>query len=409
MAQIFVVDDTRSILQLIALSLKAQGHQVAHAENGMQALAILKTFKPDLIITDVMMPEMDGYELTRRLRADPTTAHIPILTLTAQSALESKIKAFESGADDFMTKPFEPPELYARVNALLRRAASTSIESKTSVANNSESPAHLIAVHSLRGGVGCSTLAVNLAVAFAGLWEDPVLLADFVSTTGQVALMLNVPLKSSWSHVTRITSGDLSVDDVEAAIARHETGLHVLPAPTDPTESAHLNGEHVEMMIRLLRPRYAHIVADVAHDFSDITLKVLEAADTILVVLPPDLASIRAAAAVLDTYTKLEYSSKKIRIVVNWTFQQQGFALKDIEDALGRAVSLVIPFAPLTFVNAINIGEPPLQTKPEDPLSALIEDFAYRTSSDEFRNKQPATPRPGLLRVRKRLAGAARK
>src|SRR5690348_16301809 len=121
MANIVVIDDTQSLLQLVSLYLKQAGHQVTTANDGVEGVRAAQHVKPDLIITDVMMPNMDGYEVTRRLRRDPATARIPIITLTAHSELESKIKAFEAGADDFMTKPFDAGELVARVSVLLRR------------------------------------------------------------------------------------------------------------------------------------------------------------------------------------------------------------------------------------------------------------------------------------------------
>ena len=106
--------------QLVARALESLECQVHSADNGAAGLSLAHKLMPDLIITDVMMPDMNGYELTRTLRREPQFAATPILVLTAQSGLEAKIQSFEAGADDHLTKPFEPQELAVRVMALLK-------------------------------------------------------------------------------------------------------------------------------------------------------------------------------------------------------------------------------------------------------------------------------------------------
>jgi pilus assembly protein CpaE len=404
MATILVIDDTKSILQLVSLYLQKAGHIAFTADDGTQGLQASQANVPDLIITDVMMPGMDGFDLTRRLRREVATAHTPILILTANTDFDTKIKAFEVGADDFMSKPFDEEELVVRVNVLLRRAAATAALDSSKPTADQEKLAHVIAVHSLRGGVGCSTLAVNIAVGLAGLWDTPVLLADFVTVTGQSALMLNMPLKRTWADLTHIPLADLAVDELNTVITPHSSGLSVLMAPTNVLQSEHLTNEHVDKMLYLLRPRFGFIVADLTHDFNDIAIKVLDRADTIVLVLAPDLASIRAAAATLEVYKQLEYPPEKIFVVMNWTFERQGFSRQEIQEALQMPVSFVMPFAPVLFVSAINRGMPPLFEKPLEPMSAYLEDLAYRLTPAAFQTQATGAPKPALKRTQKRHA-----
>ena len=126
MSRILVIDDEQLYHKMIAHALEAEKYQLDFALSGIEGFEKAKIHKPDLIITDVMMPDIDGYEETRLLRREPQFAHIPILVLTAQAGLQSKLKSFEAGADDHLTKPFEPEELAARLAALLRRAESIS-------------------------------------------------------------------------------------------------------------------------------------------------------------------------------------------------------------------------------------------------------------------------------------------
>ncbi|WOV87665.1 response regulator transcription factor [Sporosarcina oncorhynchi] len=116
--KILVVDDDPNILELVNIHLSQAGYAVMKAGNGIEALKLLDEDLPDLAVVDVMMPGMDGYELTKRLRDE---ADIPVLLLTAKGELEDKEKGFLAGSDDYVVKPFEPKELLFRINAILRR------------------------------------------------------------------------------------------------------------------------------------------------------------------------------------------------------------------------------------------------------------------------------------------------
>ena len=119
---ILVVDDEKRLVSLVESYLTQEGYRVATAYNGKEALTVARREKPDLIILDVMMPEMDGYAFMHAHRAEQDT---PIILLTARVDDDEKILGLELGADDYVTKPFRPRELTARVRAVLRRAGNT--------------------------------------------------------------------------------------------------------------------------------------------------------------------------------------------------------------------------------------------------------------------------------------------
>ena len=99
---------------------RASGHEVALAPDGLQVLSAIQEREPDLVILDHSMPGMNGFEVCRRIKQNPFTARIPVLLLTGQGTVESKVEGFAAGADDYLSKPFDPRELRARVQALLR-------------------------------------------------------------------------------------------------------------------------------------------------------------------------------------------------------------------------------------------------------------------------------------------------
>jgi two-component system, OmpR family, response regulator MprA len=120
-APVLVIDDEESIIDLIKLGLKYEGFEVTAAGNGEEGIAAAQRTNPIFIILDWMLPDMDGLEVCRRLRANPTTRDIPILLLTAKDEVGSRVEGLNTGADDYLTKPFSFEELVARIRAILRR------------------------------------------------------------------------------------------------------------------------------------------------------------------------------------------------------------------------------------------------------------------------------------------------
>ena len=118
MAKVLIVDDDPHMRELIGLFLRPEGFEIVEACDGIEALATLQSFKADLVLLDIMMPNMDGWELCREIRKQ---YDIPLLMLTAKGDTAQKVKGFELGTDDYLVKPFEPAELAARVKALLKR------------------------------------------------------------------------------------------------------------------------------------------------------------------------------------------------------------------------------------------------------------------------------------------------
>ena len=121
MSRILVIDDDPAISELVSINLEMAGYDVNQAEDGIKGQALAVQLQPDLVMLDLMLPKVDGFTVCQRLRRDERTSDIPVLMLTALGQTQDKVEGFNSGADDYLTKPFEVEEMLARVRALLRR------------------------------------------------------------------------------------------------------------------------------------------------------------------------------------------------------------------------------------------------------------------------------------------------
>jgi len=124
-AEILVVEDNRDTLNLLAYNLKNAGYEVATSMDGADALDKVKSLVPDMVVLDIMLPGMDGFEICREMKKDPRTSHVPVIMLTARGEEVDRIVGLELGADDYVVKPFSPRELLLRIQAVLRRKEPT--------------------------------------------------------------------------------------------------------------------------------------------------------------------------------------------------------------------------------------------------------------------------------------------
>jgi pilus assembly protein CpaE len=402
--RILLVDDTELNLKMVSAILVKDGYEVVTARNGVEALEAVKASPPALAILDVMMPDMDGYTLCGHLRKTPSTAKIPIIILTALSGVDDKIKAFDSGADDFLAKPFEPQELRARIKVLLRRAADVApVQSKKKVEGK------VIAVFSLRGGMGVSMLASNLASSLAQIWGSPAALVDLAFVNGQSALLMDLPLRNTWADLARSPANELDMDIVNSVLLRHDAGIHVLASPRRSEEAEVITAEHVSRTIGLLRNFYHYIVLDLPHDFSETTLSGLDTADQILLMLAPETAAVRCAASAIDAFSQLNYPREKIKLILNWPFKGKGLPRAGIESALKKEMDIIIPYAGESVVTSIMYGKPAALQNPLEPLGAFLEDVAYLYSKEDQKQSPPENAGEGLKRVKERAHGKGEK
>ena len=403
MIRVLLIDDESFYYKLIGPVVKKAGYDLDYARTGNDGLAKLPIYNPDLIVLDLRLPDMTGFDILARIRRDPNFSNTPVIFVTGQNELNSKLKAFELGADDYLEKPFQPEELVARLGILARRSRAIKLaqQFETEVGPTTTT----IAVHSLRGGVGCSSIAVNLALAFYQIWAKPTVLVDAVLASGQVAMMLDTAPRSTWEDVIDIPSSSIDDEIIEKLVCQHESGLQFIAAPKFPIAAdSFQQGFFLTISDKLMRQN-DFIVLDLAHDFSDITIELLSTASNILLVLAPEMASLRAAIGALHIYDQLGFEPGKIKVALNQFSSTIAYGIKrpQIEKALGHPIDYVIPYGGTEVSRSINFGEPFLLKNRELPISVKFEEIGYDLSNEIHKNIPPAAPTTAWKRVTKRL------
>ena len=190
-AKILLVNDDLQSLKLVGVMLQRRGYTIVAACGGAQGLAKAESDRPDLVILDVMMPDIDGLEVCRKLRSQPSTSHIPIIMFTARTLIRDKLDGIQAGVDDYLTKPIHPNDLAARVEAVLQHSARPLTPA-----------ARVIGFLGVKSGVGTTTLALNTAAALAMAEADRrVILADLHSNAANVACTVEALIRPMvWLH-----------------------------------------------------------------------------------------------------------------------------------------------------------------------------------------------------------------
>lgn len=395
--KILVVDDDTSLLSLTNMVLERADFQTRTAQSGEAALEVIKTWQPDLFLIDVMMPNMSGLELITKLRAMAAYAKTPIIILTSLDQIETKSAGFEAGADDYITKPYQKAELLLRVNANLRRF-------RMSTPDDELEPNRVITVFSLRGGSGCTTIAVNLAVALSQMWQDQVGLADLVRPVGACDVAMNLKARYNVADIMTNELEDIDENLIELMMEPHESGVNLLGGISQPEMADFVSEAHTRHVIGLLRKMYRYTVIDTTHSFGPEAMAALDLSDSIVLVVPPEIISVRLVRSVLHVFERLEYDPDKIIVVVNWTFSSQGLTSKKISSVLKQPVSSVIHYLGESATRAINVGVPILLGEDRNSLLPLMADLGWMVSRTIDQERVPEVPPPLLAAAIKRNA-----
>lgn len=351
--KILVVDDDVDTLRLVGLMLQRQGYQIIAASNGHQALLLAQSENPDLILLDVMMPDMDGYEVTKRLRTDVVTATTPIIMFTAKSQLDDKVAGFEAGVDDYLTKPTQPRELFAHVKAVLARSSKGR---PATVETTTREKGHVIGVLSVKGGLGVSTLAMNLGVSLRQRTRKDIIIAELRPGEGSLALDLGYLHPEGLDRLlNRNKASDIVIGDVEAELIAHRSEVRLLLASYRPTDAKFLvQADKFEVIASHLAHLGDFIVLDLGPALPPLTEKVLSVCDELIVVLEPVPNTLVRTQLLVNELVARGFGEGRLNAVLyNRTRSELQLSLSQVQQQFKQNILVVFTPAPeLAFQTA---------------------------------------------------------
>jgi len=363
--KILIIDDDLDTLRLVGLMLQRQGYQISAATNGQQGLDKAFEEDPDLILLDVMMPDMDGYEVTRRLRQNPSTMETPILMFTAKTQLDDKVTGFEVGANDYLTKPTHPSELQARVKTLLSRVSE---KKGGDGSRRDENRGYVIGVLGARGGLGVTTLAVNLGAGLHTRTKSEVIVAEMLPGQGALALDMGVANPKGLVDLLSLSKlSEITRDSVRESLIHHTSGMKLLLASDRPRDMHLINQTaNYETIISRLAGLARFVVLDLGVGLQPFAEKILRHCDETLIILEGVPNTIIHTRALMDDIAALGLPKKNINVVLNNRIRSDTqLPASQVQTKLDHEIISTLTPAPELFVQATRVQTPAVLCQPE--------------------------------------------
>ncbi len=367
--KVLIIDDDIDTLKLVGLMLERQGYEIVVASNGTIGLDKAAEENPELILLDVMMPDLDGYEVTKRLRSNPGLAHIPIIMFTAKTMVDDKVAGFEAGVDDYLTKPTHPAELTAHVKAVLTRSA----QSRTTP----KEKAQIVGFLGSRSGIGTSTLALNSAIVLQDRGYD-VILAEINPGHGSLGLELNIQSPTGISNLLSRSLKDIHLRSVEAEIQSHNTGIRLLLSSFHPKETELEQAvPQMEATVNNLASLCSLLVLDLGAGIKPYVKPILELCDRVVLVVEPVYPSDAMGRAILQDLETSGINRSKLNLaLINRVPTSLQIPWRKVEEELNIELAGIVSPAPEQAHQASQGGTPVVLSYAESLIGDQIRQLA---------------------------------
>lgn len=367
--RILFVDDEGQIRKLVQTYLERHGYIVTTATDGYEALREIRRAKPHLVITDVSMPNLSGLELTRRMRAEASTARLPIIMLSARKQADDVLAGYAQGADEYVAKPVELAVLAAKVELLLRRSRAAEPAEVAASANG-----RVVAVLHAKGGAGATTLAVNGAIALASTMIYRVALLDLSLEYGGAGILLDLVPPRTLADLANIPIPDMDDAAFDLFVSRHRSGITFIAGSDRPERAELVTVPAVQHTVDRLRTMTDYLIVDCAPTFSQQTLAAIDQADVCCVVTSAGLPALKATLDLLTVLDKLSVPRERVLLVLD-RVTPAGLQAEQITRFFGRRPNVTVPYA-AAFEDAANDGAPLVAATPDNASALAVRELA---------------------------------
>ncbi len=367
---ILIVQDSVTSAQL-RQQLGSAGYTVLEAITGEQALALVAEQPVDAAIIETDLPAMNGLDLCRGLRQSEYAHDLPVLILTSRGEISDKVAGFEAGADDYLTKPYQPQELGYRLRTILARRQKT-----LRLRAPAQSRGRIVALFGTKGGVGRTTIGVNLSIGLQRRTHAKVLYFDGDFFFGDAALHFGLP--PSHTILDLIEHMDnLDSEVLDRVLIPHTSGVRVLMSPRKPEDVELITPSQVTRLLDRFTETEDYVIVDCQAIYDERTLVALEKADAILLVIKPEVGCVKNMAVFYELAAKLGLSfDKKVHIVLNRSNSKSGVVAKDIERIFRRPIAFHIGSGGNAVVMSVNRGTPLIVHHPNHHFSLQVQQVA---------------------------------
>jgi DNA-binding response OmpR family regulator len=367
MAQtILIIDDDIDTLKLVGIMLERKGFRILASTTGKKGLKLAKKEIPDLILLDIMIPDLDGYEVARTIRSTPETETIPIIMFTAKSQVDDKVEGLEAGADAYITKPARPRELFAQISSILKRAPQRAIGVQAPAAQGT-----LIGIVASKGGLGVSTLAINLAIELHNQSEKSTILSDFRPGQGTIALDLDVQNTTGMINLLEGEPGEDVSSEIAEFLLDHKTGIRTLLSSHHPSDSKYLTHiDQFHQIAKQLQTQAEYTVLDLGPSLTPINSKILPECNKIIICLEPSPSNITQTKILIqDLINSGIGEGRFITVLINRQRSGVQLSWEQAENQLERKIDQIFTPVPELAYQAAATNNP-MVLRTQDNLTA---------------------------------------
>lgn len=362
--KVLIVDDDPETLRLVRIILQRQGYAVATAINGMQGITMSRTEQPDLILLDVMMPDLDGYQVCNQIRTNPETAAIPIIMFTAKSQVEDKVAGYDAGVDDYITKPIHPAELAAHIRSLLSRRK---VQGEVRATRG-----RVIGVISAKGGLGVSTIALNLAVSIHAKTNAETCAIEMRPSQGTWALLLGQPNAEGLIRLLQMAPASINRSVIEKEMVRSQIGVSLLLASTSLKNPEVMTAyPQMNSLVQQFANLGEYVILDLGSDLNPFVEPAVEKCDELILVTDPFPVTVSRTKHMMWHLMEKGFGKSRLMTVVlfNRVRSDLQLSVQQVRELLENPVPIVIPPAPEQAFQAANRSMPLIMAQPDSLVS----------------------------------------